>query len=74
MMSGDVVVVLFGGKVPFVLRRVYEARDGEQWRLVGECYVDGVMFGEVLDRRDGDGDEEGEMERKGWGSEWFEMI
>jgi hypothetical protein len=74
MMSGDVVVVLFGGKVPFVLRRVYEARDGEQWRLVGECYVDGVMFGEVLDRRNGDGDEEGEMEMKDWGSEWFEMI
>lgn len=47
MMSGDVIALLFGGRVPFVLRRV----DGEGWRFVGECYVDGVMQGEVLGER-----------------------
>ena len=40
----DVVVVIFGGDVPFVLRRLPNGR----LRLVGECYVHGLMTGEAL--------------------------
>ncbi|OAL54018.1 HET-domain-containing protein [Pyrenochaeta sp. DS3sAY3a] len=41
--KGDVVVAVYGGDVPFVLRRAGEGR----WRLVGACYVEGAMFGEL---------------------------
>ncbi|KAK7193701.1 HET-domain-containing protein [Paraphaeosphaeria sporulosa] len=44
MRSGDVVVVVSGAEVPFILR---EAPEGG-YVLVGEAYVDGVMDGEVL--------------------------
>ena len=43
--AGDVVVILYGGKFPVVLRPV-----GEAYRLVGECYVAGAMEGEVVRR------------------------
>jgi hypothetical protein len=39
----DVVAIMKGGCVPFVLRE-----SGEKWRLVGECYVHGIMKGEGL--------------------------
>lgn len=42
---GDLVVVLLGGKVPFVLR---ESRTKGKFFLVGECYVHGIMNGEVM--------------------------
>jgi hypothetical protein len=41
---GDVVAVLFGGNVPYVLR---SAEDG-RYRLIAECYVHGLMDGEAL--------------------------
>ncbi|KAF1951752.1 HET-domain-containing protein [Byssothecium circinans] len=40
---GDKIVVLYGGSVPVVLREVRE----DAWLFVGECYVDGMMFGEA---------------------------
>jgi hypothetical protein len=40
---GDVVCVLFGGKLPFCLRPW-----GRHYLLVGECYVHGVMGGEAM--------------------------
>jgi hypothetical protein len=43
MRSGDVVVVLHGGSVPFVLRPVEDL-----WRLVGECYMYGVNEGSIV--------------------------
>ncbi|PVH75711.1 HET-domain-containing protein [Cadophora sp. DSE1049] len=45
MQVGDLVVVLLGAKVPFVLRKA-----GETGRLllVGECYVHGIMRGELV--------------------------
>lgn len=44
---GNGVAILFGGNVPFVLRR-----RGGYHALVGECYVHGIMHGEfVRDRR-----------------------
>ncbi|KAL6835587.1 HET domain-containing protein [Trichoderma sp. SZMC 28015] len=44
MEKGDVVCVLFGGKLPFCLRPI-----ANQYILVGECYTYGLMEGEALD-------------------------
>lgn len=41
----DIVVVLFGGTVPFVLR---PDADDQRYRLVGECYVHDIMNGEAV--------------------------
>jgi hypothetical protein len=58
MQDLDTVAILFGGKVPLVLRRAHN-----QWKLVGECYLHGVMKGEAAEawRR-------GDLE-----SQWFEI-
>ncbi|KAK1599316.1 heterokaryon incompatibility protein [Colletotrichum navitas] len=45
---GDVVVVLFGSRIPYVLR---PSRDGTTSRFVGEAHCDGVMDGEMLTKR-----------------------
>jgi hypothetical protein len=44
---GDVIVILKGAQVPHVLRRA-EQEDG-RYVLVGECYVHGMMDGEVVE-------------------------
>jgi len=44
METGDMVVILFGSRVPFVLRK-----HGSVYRLVSDCYVDGLMDGEAID-------------------------
>lgn len=41
---GDHVVLVEGLETPLVLRR-----KGEQWKIVGDCYVHGVMNGEAFD-------------------------
>lgn len=41
---GDCIVLAKGGKVPFVLKR-----QDERWRMVGECYVHGIMRGEAFE-------------------------
>ena len=43
MREQDLVCVLFGCMVPFILRK---EKDG--YRLVGECYVHGIMKGEAI--------------------------
>ncbi|KAF2138221.1 uncharacterized protein K452DRAFT_353118 [Aplosporella prunicola CBS 121167] len=45
---GDIVCVLFGCNVPFIIRKA----DGDKYRLVGECYVHGIMRGEVINMDD----------------------
>jgi hypothetical protein len=47
MEAGDIVVVFAGADVPFVVRRT---QDGSgDFLLVGEAYVDGLMFGELFE-------------------------
>lgn len=41
--EGDIVVVFLGVNVPFILRPV---RD--KYALVGDCYVHGIMYGELM--------------------------
>ncbi len=47
--AGDHVCVLIGACVPFVIRW-HESKDAYQ--LIGECYVHGIMDGEVDDMKD----------------------
>lgn len=55
---GDIVVVLFGGNVPYLIRErpanETTQRKGVQYSFVGECFVSGYMFGEaIVDWRNG---------------------
>ena len=43
MRPGDTICVFLGGAVPWVIRQ-----DGEDYVLVGECYVHGLMNGEAM--------------------------
>lgn len=43
--EGDVIAVVYGCSIPLLLRRPIE---GGGYRLVGKCYVHGVMDGEAL--------------------------
>ena len=62
MSSGDRVVVLFGGNVPFLLREHVNSTttgislEGPDplWKLIGDCYLHGIMDGEAMDEAKGD--------------------
>jgi hypothetical protein len=41
--SGDVLAVLFGSRIPVILRRV-----GGFFRLISDCYIHGLMDGEAI--------------------------
>jgi hypothetical protein len=43
MQSGDVVVVLYGGNTPYVLRP-----RGDGYIFLGQAYVDEIMHGELF--------------------------
>lgn len=45
MRKGDTIVVLFGGGTPYILRR-----RKSQWLFIGDCYVDGLMKGQAIDK------------------------
>jgi hypothetical protein len=49
--AGDVVAILFGGDVPFILR----ADGNGYYQLIGEGYIHGIMDGEVTAMLDVDG-------------------
>jgi hypothetical protein len=41
---GDVITILFGAELPFVLRQ-----NGEVCQMIGACYVSGMMDGKFVD-------------------------
>ncbi|KAL7924299.1 heterokaryon incompatibility domain-containing protein [Trichoderma austrokoningii] len=45
---GDRVAVLFGFGVPFLLRKCPTIAGTRAWKIIGECYVQGIMQGEVI--------------------------
>lgn len=47
MRPGDMIVVLTGASLPFIVRPVGERK----YRLLGECYCDGIMDGEIVKKR-----------------------
>lgn len=51
MCPSDLVVVLCGGELPYVLR----ALEGGLFRLIGECYCDGIMDGKIVSKRTKEG-------------------
>jgi hypothetical protein len=55
MQENDIVATLFGGSVPYILR----PKD-DHYVLVGECYVHGIMGGEVIR----DLQQKGELEKR----------
>jgi hypothetical protein len=47
--EGDLVCVLYGVGVPLVTRAMKEREDRRQeYELVGECYIHGIMDGEAI--------------------------
>ncbi|KAF2804945.1 uncharacterized protein BDZ99DRAFT_339206, partial [Mytilinidion resinicola] len=42
---GDVVALIRGAQVPFILRR----QSSGQYQVIGEAYVDGIMDGEAME-------------------------
>ncbi|KAK5077854.1 hypothetical protein LTR51_000035 [Lithohypha guttulata] len=56
--EGDVVVALFGGKAPFVLRRLEHTASSEAdgWEFLGECYFQDFMDGQHVRRKLTDND------------------
>ncbi|KAF5605998.1 heterokaryon incompatibility (het-6OR allele) [Fusarium subglutinans] len=40
--AGDRIALLQGGRTPYVLRKV-----GNKWKILGDCYVHGIMSGEA---------------------------
>ncbi|KAL8668080.1 MAG: hypothetical protein Q9202_000058 [Teloschistes flavicans] len=50
--TGDLICLLHGGDVPFVLRREDQRKD--YYRFVGEAYLHGIMQGEGSERLGGD--------------------
>ncbi|KAH6672095.1 hypothetical protein B0J14DRAFT_484014 [Halenospora varia] len=45
---GDEVVLFQRAPCPYVLRRAQHKTD-EAYKLLGDCYVDGIMYGEAYD-------------------------
>lgn len=62
MQTGDIVCILFGSKVPLLLRRC-----GESWRFVGTGYMDCLMSGEYVKQLQRDD----RLEKK---TEWFHIV
>jgi hypothetical protein len=50
--EGDVICILFGGRTPFLIRPA-----GEHYLMVGACYVDSIMNGEVMENFEDTGSE-----------------
>lgn len=49
---GTAIVVLHGCTVSILLERVDgkdEEEEGGEWRVIGGCYIEGIMFGESVD-------------------------
>jgi hypothetical protein len=46
--EGDLVCIIFGSRMPQILRQ--SSSDGHYF-LVGECHIDGLMFGEGLEMK-----------------------
>jgi hypothetical protein len=44
--EGDSIALLKGGRLPFVL-----GKEGENWAVLGSCYIHGIMYGEGFDEK-----------------------
>lgn len=46
--AGDEAAIIIGCDIPVVFRRIGHGLNGPEFHLLGECYLHGLMFGEVL--------------------------
>lgn len=46
--EGDTIVLFLGAQVPFIVRK----RDNGNYQLIGDCYVHGIMDGELMKAAD----------------------
>lgn len=53
MQLGDTVSLLYGSNVPFILRETLR----KEWKMVGPCYVHGIMGTEVIQKQRDEGRE-----------------
>ena len=49
-MPGDLVYVVKGSQVPYILRPVKDTGQSDAFTLLGECYIHGIMHGEGVHR------------------------
>lgn len=48
MLPGDLVVIYFGARTPFILRMmIVGSVENPEYELMGDCYIQGLMYGEV---------------------------
>lgn len=47
-MPGDSIAILIGCSVPVVIRKRDAREEKDGWALIGECYIDGIMEGELM--------------------------
>ena len=60
-LPGDRITILFGGDVPFLLREDPNGGTSDKksvgmspyWKLIGDCFIHGIMDGEVMDTCEG---------------------
>jgi hypothetical protein len=57
MNEGDIIVILFGGRVPYILRPVDNG-----FKFIGECYVPGLMNSEAVQTWRDEGSKKGIFE------------
>ena len=51
--NGDLVAILYGCSVPVILRRAFDSQSKEMvYKLIGGCYIEGMMDGQALDIKD----------------------
>jgi hypothetical protein len=68
---GDVIVLLEGISMPFVLRKEGES---DEWKVVGDAYVHGIMDGELLTKLEGGEARDDEISRDGNGEEFVVRL
>ena len=55
--EGDIVVLMPGGKLPYILRKLADPDEQdigsnhncERYQFIRDCYIDGIMHGEAWD-------------------------
>ncbi|KAI1085344.1 HET-domain-containing protein [Whalleya microplaca] len=50
--AGDSIFIPFGAQTPFIIRRNRMSCEKDGWKLIGEAFVEGVMYGEAMGERE----------------------
>jgi hypothetical protein len=50
--QGDLICIFYNGFTPFIIRPIQDGQFRTSYELIGESYVDGLMYGEAFRMRD----------------------